>query len=301
MYKSRKVVNFMKKMYDWNYNEFFKAILGVIMYSIGINLFIRPIGLFNGGILGLSQLLNSLCIKLFSLGSTFNISGILNLLFNIPLLVLAYTKVNDTFLRRTLLCVAVQTIALSFIPIPKEPIITDFLTSTLIGSLLAGIGSGMIFSTGGSCGGTDIIGVIASLNSKNAGVGKISLYINSVIYIISGIFFGVNTMIYSMLYSIFASFIVDKNHEKNICTTAMIFTKNDPEEIIKYIKETLKRDATFWKGKGGYKNSTTYITYVALSKYELSILEKDISKYDSSAFIIINEGVNIDGNFQRKI
>ena len=100
----------MKKMYDWNYNEFFKAIIGVIIYSVGINFFIRPIGLFNGGILGLSQLLNSLCIKLFSLETTFNISGILNLLLNIPLLVLAYKKINDTFLRRTLLCIAVQTI-----------------------------------------------------------------------------------------------------------------------------------------------------------------------------------------------
>ena len=68
-----------------------------------------------------------------------------------------------------------------------------------------------------------------------------------------------------------------------------------------YIKENLKRDATFWKGKGGYENSTTYITYVALSKYELSILEKDLDKIDKTAFVITNEGVGIDGNFKRKI
>ena len=81
----------------------------------------------------------------------------------------------------------------------------------------------------------------------------------------------------------------------------MIFTKDEPNKIISYIKENLKRDATFWKGKGGYENSTTYITYVALSKYELSILEKDLDKIDKTAFVITNEGVGIDGNFKRKI
>ena len=79
---------------------------------------------------------------------------------------------------------------------------------------------------------------------------------------------------------------------------------NSVKEFIRMrddIKENLKRDATFWKGKGGYENSTTYITYVALSKYELSILEKDIEKIDKNAFIITNDGVGIDGNFKKKI
>ena len=277
----------MKAMYDWDTKSFLKAIFGVIIYALGVNLFIRPMGLFNGGVLGLSQLINEMLIKLFALESTFDISGILNLLFNIPLFVLAYLKVNDVFFRRTILCIAVQTLALSFIPIPKTPIVDELITSTLIGGLIVGFGAGMFFSVGGSCGGTDIIGVVASLNSKKMSVGKIGILINLVIY--------------SIIYSLFSSFVVDKNHEKNICTTAMIFTKDKPNKIISYIKENLKRDATFWKGKGGYENSTTYITYVALSKYELSILEKDLDKIDKTAFVITNEGVGIDGNFKKKI
>lgn len=291
----------MKAMYDWDTKSFLKAIFGVIIYALGVNLFIRPMGLFNGGVLGLSQLINEMLIKLFTLESTFDISGILNLLFNIPLFILAYLKVNDVFFRRTILCVAVQTLALSFIPIPKTPIVDELITSTLIGGLIVGFGAGMFFSVGGSCGGTDIIGVVASLNSKKMSVGKIGILINLVIYSISGILFGINTMIYSIIYSLFSSFVVDKNHEKNICTTAIIFTKDEPNKIISYIKENLKRDATFWKGKGGYENSTTYITYVALSKYELSILEKDLDKIDKTAFVITNEGVGIDGNFKKKI
>ena len=177
----------MKAMYDWDTKSFLKAIFGVIIYALGVNLFIRPMGLFNGGVLGLSQLINEMLIKLFALESTFDISGILNLLFNIPLFILAYLKVNDVFFRRTILCVAVQTLALSFIPIPKTPIVDELITSTLIGGLIVGFGAGMFFSVGGSCGGTDIIGVVASLNSKKMSVGKIGILINLVIYSISGI------------------------------------------------------------------------------------------------------------------
>lgn len=291
----------IKKIFDWNLEDFIKAILGVVLMSFAINLFIIPIGIYNGGILGISQLINSFVIKTFSLNNSFNISGILYFLLNIPLLIVAKSKVNNNFLKRTLFCVLIQTMFLSIIPIPKHPLVDDILTSTLIGGFLAGFGSGMFLSTGSSAGGTDIIGVIMSLKSRKFTVGRLSFCINFFIYLICGLCFGIKTMIYSILYSFFATFIVDRTHEKNICSTAVIFTKNEPIKILDYIKNELKRDATYWKGVGGYDKTTSYITCVALSKYELSRLEKDITKLDNSAFIIKNNGVGIEGNFKLKV
>ena len=53
----------IKKIFDWNLEDFIKAILGVVLMSFAINLFIIPIGIYNGGILGISQLINSFVIN----------------------------------------------------------------------------------------------------------------------------------------------------------------------------------------------------------------------------------------------
>lgn len=291
----------IKKVFDWNLEDFIKTVFGMLIMCLAINLFIRPVGLYNGGILGITQLINTFTVKIFKLNNSFNISGILYFLLNIPLLIISKSKVNNYFLRRTILCVIIQTLFLSIIPIPKKPFVDDILTSTLIGGFVAGYGCGMFLSTGSSAGGTDIIGVIMSLKSRKFTVGKLSFGINFFIYLICGLCFGIKTMIYSFVYSFIATFVVDRTHEKNICSTAVIFTKNEPTIILDYIKNELKRDATYWKGIGGYNKTTSYITYVALSKYELSRLEKDIIKLDNSAFIIKNNGVGIDGNFELKI
>ena len=62
------------------------AIAGMLIFSAGINFFIVPADLYNGGMLGISQLIRTVLVKylhLFS-GST-DIAGIINMIFNIPL------------------------------------------------------------------------------------------------------------------------------------------------------------------------------------------------------------------------
>ena len=50
--------------------------------------------------------------------------------------------------------------------------------------------------------------------------------------------------------------------------------------MIKYISEELSRDATYFEAIGGYTDTKTYITYVALSKYELSRLTRHMKDFD---------------------
>ena len=112
----------IKKIFDWNLEDFLKTVFGMLIMCLAINLFIRPVGLYNGGILGITQLINTFTIKIFKLNNSFNISGILYFLLNIPLLIISKSKVNNYFLRRTILCVIIQTLFLSIIPIPKKTI-----------------------------------------------------------------------------------------------------------------------------------------------------------------------------------
>ena len=159
----------------------------------------------------------------------------------------------------------------------------------------------MTLSASGSGGGTDIIGILISMRNRNLSVGKIGGAINIVIYAICGLLYGLPTMIYSIIYTVIASIVVDNTHEQNICSYVMIFTKDKTKTIINFIKEELQRDATYWDAKGGYNNEKVNIIYSALSKYEMQRLERHLKELDKNAFMIKSEGIGIEGNFKKSL
>ena len=291
----------MKKideLFNWDYKDLFKAVLGSLIFCLAINFFVVPNHLYTGGILGLSQLIRSIAIDVFKIQSSFDFSGVIYYLINIPLFFIAYKHLGKTFFFRTLFAVTIQAIMLSVIP--NKLIVSDTLTNVFVGGLIGGIGVGMILSSGASTGGTDIIGLVLAKKNNHFSVGKLGLTINLFIYSIAGIKYGLPIMIYSILYSAVDNLMVDKMHEQNICSTAFIFCKENPKVINDFIKNDLHRDFTYWHAKGGYDDSRTYIIYTALTKYELIKLERNMKKFNIQTFMIKSEGIGIKGEFEKK-
>ena len=286
-------------IFKWNFSEIMKNTFGLLLFCIGINLFVEPNHLYSGGILGLAQLLNRLINDLS--GKEIYLTGIIYLVINIPLLITAYFAISKSFCARTLFTVGLQTIILDIIPIPSTPLVEDVLTNVLIGGALVGVGIAHILSATGSTGGTDIIGIILTNKYKGFSVGKFALGFNAVIFGISGIIYGLPIMIYSILYSIIENFSIDRLHDQNVSTCTTIFTKKKPTEIIEFIKKDLDRGATCWEGKGIYDDSKTYVTYIALSRYELHKLEKFMEVTHQEVFLIKNDYVGIDGDFKKRL
>lgn len=287
------------KRFKWNLQDILKCTLGVILFSLSINLFIEPNNLYSGGVLGLAQLLSHLIQHLFSI--TNNFTSLIYFGLNIPLFILAYHKINKSFCFRTIYTILVQTIILLVIPIPAKPLVEDLLTNVLIGGTLVGIGCAFILSSTGSTGGTDIIGIVLTNKFPRFSVGRFALMFNSIVYGISGIVYGISTMIYSIMYSIVENISLDKLHDQNVCSCAIIFTKKKPTKILDFVNKDLNRGATWWKGIGDGTKTPTYITYLILSRYELHKLEKFIKVNKEDVFMVKNDFVGIDGNFNKRL
>ena len=288
----------LKELFNWSLEDLFKALLGSLLFCVAINFFVVPNELYTGGILGLSQLIRSITIDIFKLNPSFDFSGIIYYLINLPLFIIAYKSLGKNFFYRTLFAVSVQALLLSIIP--TKLLLDDILTNVFVGGLIGGIGVGLILSSGASTGGTDIIGLAVSKKDNHFSVGKLGLIINLFIYVIAGIRYGLPIMIYSIIYSAVDSLMVDKLHEQNICSTAFIFCKENPKVINDFIKNELNRDFTYWYAKGGYDDSRTYIIYTALTKYELIKLERNLKNFNIRTFMIKSEGINIRGEFQKQ-
>lgn len=278
------------------------VIVGMLLFSMGINFFIVPAQLYNGGVLGISQIIRTILTTYlgFSFGGT-DIAGIINLILNIPLFVLAYCSIGKNFFWRTVICVISQTIFLSVLPIPATPFVKDALTASMMGGILAGTGIGVALRFGGSSGGMDIVGMFFTKKYKNFSVGKVSLTVNAIVYGICAVLFGMPTAIYSIIYSAVSMLMTDRAHTQNINTEVMIFSKKEPKEILDYIVTEFKRDATWWEAKGGYTEGKTYMVLTVLSKYESEHLKRALKGIDDKAFVVAKEGMHVVGKYEKHL
>ena len=280
----------------------FTAVAGMLVFSVGINLFVVPAELYNGGVLGISQILRTLLIRYAHLNfGSVDIAGLINLLFNIPLFFLAYRSIGRGFFVRTLICVISQTMFLTVIPIPAVPLVEDTLTASLIGGIVAGAGIGISLKNGGSSGGLDILGVYYTKRRQDFSVGRLSLSVNLFIYLACALLFDITVVIYCIIYTAVSTLIMDRTHSQNISTEVFVFTKEEPDQIMDYILKELVRGATYWEAKGGYTEETTNIIFTVISKHELSALKRRLRILDPQAFVVSKEHVGIEGKFVKRL
>lgn len=291
----------LHKYFKWSWLEFVTGIIGVLLCSTAINLFIVPNHLYTSGVTGIAQLLRNLVLYLTKIDVSFDIAGIINFCINVPLFIFAYTKLSKTFVRRTFVCMLLFNTCLTLIPIPETRILDELITNILIGGILGGIGAGLVLRSCACLGGTDIVGMAITKRNRYASVGLINIMINFVIFCICGIIYGVQVMLYSIIYMVFENIMVDRMHSQNISCTATIFTKKRPNKIIKFVNEELDRDCTTWDGHGEESNTDTFITYVVCSKYELSKLERNMPLLDPRAFMVKDNGITVYGKYPKNL
>ncbi len=287
---------------DWNKIErnFVNLIMNIIggfLYAVGTNIFIVPLNLYNGGIYGACQIIRTFLEKYFNFGSI-DFAGIIYLIVNIPLLIIAYKIVNRKFFIMTAINIVSCNIFLIFMTI-NTPIVEDKLVGCLCGGILCGLGSGISLRAGASAGGTDIIGMVLTKYKENASVGKFNLFYDAILYVICGILFDIDTAIYSVIVAAACAFVCDRVHSQNINVKALIFT--DSYEIAGALNTALHRGSTSWEGKGDFTGNKKYIISTVISKYEITELKQIVEKYDENAFVVFDDKVSVFGNIEKHL
>lgn len=278
------------------------GILGSLLMALAINLFIVPQGLYTGGLYGVCMVIRTLlATKAGVVVTAFDLAGLLYLLTNIPLMILAWRSLGRQFVVRLIICTVANSLFLSLIPIPAAPIISDRLTSCMIGGIVTGLADGLVLTCGCSTGGLDVIGLYLSKKGSRFTVGRFSIAFNAVLYTCCAILFSLDTAIYSSIYMVFSALFVDRVHQQNISVQMLIFSKEKTPELKRYIMEQLERGVTCWDGKGGYTDETVQVLCVCLSKYEVISVQEELRRVDAHAFFVVQEGVRIGGNFERHL
>jgi len=283
------------------YTETAWMLAGNMIFAVGVNMIITPLNLYNGGFMGIAQLLKIFAVSILHVPviTGLDVVGIIYFAINIPLFFYAKKIMGWKFCIKSLVSVGIASIFLIIVPIPDSPIFKDYFTTCFIGGIVAGTGAGMVLRAGSSGGGQDIIGVCLSKTHPNFSVGKISIAMNICIYVVCLFLFDIEIVVYSLIYTTILAFSLDKVHIQNINTTVMIFTKKSG--VSHAINEKVGRGVTNWDGNGAYTNESSYVLVTVVSKYEIHQLKQVVREIDPNAFMIITEGNAIVGNFEKRL
>ena len=278
------------------------AVVGELIAAASLNLFIVPLHLYTGGAMGVCQLLRTFLQSQLGLNfGAYDIAGILYFLVNIPILLLGYKDLGRGLVVKTIICTVSYSLFYSLIPIPSAPIVDNYLTACLLGGILTGVGSGIVLTCGCSSGGLDVIGLCLSKRGSSFTVGKFSLTFNVFVYTACLILFSPEVAIYSVIYNFFASMVLDRMHQQNVNVMALIFTHADEHILGQFIIDKLNRGVTYWNGTGAYTGQGVHVLCVSLSKYEIEELLHAVRSIDPQAFLTVQEGVHVYGNFRKKL
>lgn len=277
-----------------------KILAGCCVFSLGLNLFILPLGLYSGGLVGLSQLV-ALAWKSVMTGDAgkLNMYGVCFFLLNLPVLALARWKLGRSFFYKTLIGTLGISAFSALIPQPTVPLVSDPAVAIIIGGAVTGMGIGIMLTSGGSGGGIEVIGVWLSKKNPAFSVGKLAGCFNAALYLVYFFIFDHATVIYSLLYMVFYSIALDRAHEQNINARVTIFTKKSGLDWA-IMRET-GRGVTEWDGCGAFTNEGSHILVTIINKYEIDEVMHIILSIDRDAFVVIDEGIRVYGNFQRRL
>ncbi len=250
---------------------------GLFLHALGWTAFLIPGEIVGGGVSGAAA---------FIFYATGIPAGYSYLGINALLILLSIKMLGPNFGIKTIYSVILVSFFLSiqqrFI---TEPIITEGFMATVLGGLLGGAGVGIVFSQGGSTGGTDIIAMVIN-KYRNISPGKIILYCD--VFIIGASYFlfeSMEKLVYGFVCMGVVAYTIDLvlNGSKQ-SVQIMIFSK-EHDKIASMISEKLDRGITVLDGEGWYSHKHTKILMTVVRKHEAHHINKIVKEIDPEAFI----------------
>lgn len=278
-----------KTAMDW-IKKYLVLIIGSLIYSAGLEIFLVPNNIIDGGIVGISIMASYLT------GIPF---GVYMLVLNLPFLYLGYKQIGKTFAISTIISIIALSIFSEFLePVPQ--ITQDYFLAAIFGGIIAGAGVGLVIRQGGSLDGTEITAIILDRKTSFS-VGEVVMFFNLFILGAAGFVFGWDKAMYSLVAYFIISKMIDVVLKGLDESYAVMIVSDEYEEIADALMHRLGRGVTYLHGKGAYTGDDKQVLYCVVTRLEVVKLKEIALEKDETAFVTINPVHDIvGGRFKKK-
>lgn len=278
-----------KTAMDW-IKKYLVLIIGSLIYSAGLEIFLVPNNIIDGGVVGISIMASYLT------GIPF---GVYMLVLNLPFLYLGYKQIGKTFAISTIISIIALSIFSEFLePVPR--ITEDYFLAAIFGGIIAGAGVGLVIRQGGSLDGTEITAIILDRKTSFS-VGEVVMFFNLFILGAAGFVFGWDKAMYSLVAYFIISKMIDVVLKGLDESYAVMIVSDEYEEIADALMHRLGRGVTYLHGQGAYTGDDKQVLYCVVTRLEVVKLKEIALEKDEAAFVTINPVHDIvGGRFKKK-
>ncbi|MBT2723583.1 YitT family protein [Bacillus sp. ISL-46] len=264
--------------------------LGATLMAVGLEIFLVPNNVIDGGITGISIMLSYVTgWKL----------GIFLFILNIPFFFIGYKQIGKTFALSTLYGILILSIGTTLLhPVPAFT--QDILLATVFGGIVLGIGVGIVIRYGGSLDGTEILAIL--FNKKLPfSVGEIIMFFNLFILGCAGFVFTWDRAMYSLI----AYFVAYKTIDITITgldeSKSVWIISDNAKQIGDAIMSRLGRGVTYINGEGAYSGDDKKVIFCVINRLEEAKLKEIVTENDDSAFLAVADIAEVrGGRFKKK-
>jgi len=264
-------------------------LLGSLVFAVGLEAFLVPNQIIDGGIVGVSIIVSYL---------TETKLAIWLVLFNLPFIYFGYRQIGKTFAVVTLTAILLMS-AFTIVLHDIKPFTDDLLLSTVFGGFLLGAGIGLVIRAGGSLDGTEILAV-SFTNRLPFSVGEIVMFFNIFILGTAGFVFSWDRAMYSLLTYFIAFKTIDVVLEGIDQSKAAWIITSAPDDIGQAIMDRLGRGVTYLHGEGAYTGDGKKVVFTVISRLEETKLKDILDDYDEKAFLAIGNIHDVRGGQLKK-
>ncbi|MCF6408503.1 YitT family protein [Pseudalkalibacillus salsuginis] len=256
--------------------RFTMIILGAGLAAASIELFLIPNQIIDGGIIGISLILDYITPLNFA---------ILVIVLNLPFMFSGYKQIGKTFAISSL-------VGIVFLAIFEtqfhhfEAFTSELILATVFGGLTLGVGVGLVIRHGGSLDGTEIFSILITKKIPFS-IGEVVMFLNIFVFAWAGFVFGPERAMYSILTYYIAYKTIDTVIQGLDETKAVLIVSDHYEEISSAILDRLGRGTTKLMGKGGYTDAQKEVIYAVITRLEVTKLKNIVYDIDKQAFITI--------------
>lgn len=266
--------------------------VGIFSAAFGFKGFLLTNHFIDGGAMGISLLISALTpIPLY----------VLIIAVNTPFVLLGYKVIGQSFAIKTTLAIIGLALVVATVDFPN--VTNDNLLVALFGGFFLGAGIGLSIRGGAVIDGTEVMAIFLS-RKLDTTIGDIIMVINIIIFSSAAYLLSVETALYSMVTYLAASKTLDFIVEGIEEYTGVTIVSSHNGEIRNMIISSLGRGVTVYNGKGGYgshgESKDIEILYTVVTRLELSRLNAEIQKIDTSAFVVMSSIKDTKGGMIKK-
>ncbi len=276
----------MKKTWIHTIKDLLIICIASGIYAAGISLFLDPNNLAPGGVTGIAVILNRIShIE----------TGTLYLLLNIPLILLGIWKFGWRFMIRTAYALVMTSFFTNLTSV-YSALTSDPLLAALAGGVLIATGVGLIFRSGATTGGMDIIVKIIRLKYRHLKTGFLFQCIDMTIVAVSGfIFRDLNIALYALIAVLITGRTLDYILYGGDEARMIYIVTKKPAEVGRRLMEEVNAGVTYLKGRGGWTREEKDVIFCVVRKQLAPRVEETVKQEDASAFLIVTSANEIYG------